>query len=190
MFFLLWLVWHYFLFVLQITSGCQKGTTSFNDLYEQAKAQEGSVIERCKVEGEPYTTEEMFRQALEEQGKTENLNFYTENCKMNNAILQQAVCNWEKTEELTEEQQTTIRNDKCAESETPKLNANDIEAICIYKLSNIETSMIFDFLSKEKDGLTQDDIVKAMATCPGSSETEPQKRRHLKKHKHGKKMKT
>ncbi|KXJ22309.1 hypothetical protein AC249_AIPGENE21148 [Exaiptasia diaphana] len=151
----------------RIRRGCQNGAKTFDQLYADAQTSEIDTIDKCRVKGEPYTTKQMFKKALEERSKAQDLEFYTENCKMNSKIVQQGVCDGSSPAGLTPDQKAKVLQDKCEGGKAPKLNAEVVSDICMYKLASVSVGMIKTFLLAKAPDITVEDI--NGVTCPSLS---------------------
>ncbi|KXJ22292.1 uncharacterized protein LOC110252788 [Exaiptasia diaphana] len=151
----------------RIRRGCQNGAKTFDQLYADAQTSEIDTIDQCRVKGEPYTTKQMFMEALKERSKAQDLEFYTENCKMNNKIIQQGVCDGGSPAGLTPDQKEKVLQDKCEGGKAPKLNAEVVSDICIYKLASVSVDQIKTFLLAKAPDITVEDI--NGVTCPSLS---------------------
>lgn len=121
----------------------------------------------------------MFLNDLKAKSKVVGLEFYVENCFMNNLFIVKKVCEGEVTDELTEQQKTTLKTDKCTGgSNQPKLDSSDITSICLYKAALFDTSAILSTIQKNKPDVTQSDITAAMATCSASAKRNVMKKSH------------
>lgn len=108
----------------------------------------------------------MFKQALEQRSKVEGLEFYTENCKMNSKIVQDDVCNGASPSGLTPDQKAKVLQDKCEGGKAPKLNAEVVQEICLYKSAQMDAAQIKLFLTGKVADITEEDINGVQ--CPGA----------------------
>ncbi|KXJ22288.1 hypothetical protein AC249_AIPGENE21158 [Exaiptasia diaphana] len=141
----------------KIMKGCQRGDKTFERLYADAERLEGPTINQCKVKGEPYTTKEMFKQALVKRSQEKGMEFYTDNCLMNSKIVQDGVCSGGSPSGLTPEQKAQVLQ-KCEGGKAPKLDADVISDICMYKRAKLTTVQMKPFLTPKKPDITDEDI--------------------------------
>ncbi|KAK3742234.1 hypothetical protein QZH41_009016, partial [Actinostola sp. cb2023] len=141
----------------KIINGCRAGEKSFDDLLRDAEVSWRTTLDECKNKGEPYTTKAMQKQSLVDASRVKGMEFYIDNCKMNDAIIVDDVCNGNAVD-LTDAQVQQVRTDKCKGGKPPKLSTAVISDICLYKKGGIPASTIITFLRESVPDITVDDI--------------------------------
>lgn len=116
------------------------------------------VLDQCISKGEPYTTKEMFKQSMETESKEKGFEFYTENCKMNNAVNVGDICEGNHVSDLTQAQIQKVKTEKCKGGKAPKVSPGNKKTICMLLAFEETIPVIIEDMKSKIPDLTADDI--------------------------------